>query len=260
MLTTETRFNSDYWAARAASYPRLSWVNDERLLQPFQYLASLEGKETCVDVGVGSGAIANYLAKFLSPQGRVVGFDISFEMLGLIGDRQELHSPQRLNCVANVYNLPLGDGQADVVTARMILHHLTYVDKALREMWRITVPGGRLIISEYIASAPEILEFERAVFNLKESGRHVWTGSQLTDQIQTSLGLRSVTLTYATLPQYSLRNWLSGNGTSSQAKDAITDLYRKAPETVLKAKNITSTPNGDILFDAKFAFVLSTKN
>lgn len=257
MVATETRFGTDYWAARAASYRSLSWVNDERLLQPFQILSALKGTETCVDVGVGSGAVADYLAIDLNPLGRMVGFDISFDMLVLSGVR---HGAQRLNNVADIYNLALADGYADLVTARMVLHHLSDVDSALQEMWRVTASGGRLIVSEYVASSPDTLEFERTVFDLKESGRHVWTGSQLADLVKKSLRLHSVFLTYATLPQYSLRNWLSGNGTSTQTKDAITNLYHTAPKSVLEAKKITTTPNGDILFDAQFAFVLLIKS
>ena len=46
--------------------------------------------------------------------------------------------------------LPEGDGMYDVVIAANVLHLLPQPEKALGELWRVTAPGGRLILPTYL--------------------------------------------------------------------------------------------------------------
>ena len=52
--------------------------------------------------------------------------------------------------VRNLIDLPEGDGMYDVVIAANVLHLLSRPEKALSELWRVTVPGGRLILPTYL--------------------------------------------------------------------------------------------------------------
>lgn len=52
--------------------------------------------------------------------------------------------------VRNLTALPEGNGSFDVVIAANVLHLLPEPEMAVRELWRVTAPGGRLILPTYL--------------------------------------------------------------------------------------------------------------
>lgn len=49
--------------------------------------------------------------------------------------------------VASVYDLPFKDGEFENVLCMSVLEHLEEPRKAIKEMWRVLKPGGRIIVS-----------------------------------------------------------------------------------------------------------------
>lgn len=52
--------------------------------------------------------------------------------------------------VRDLTALPEGNGSFDVVIAANVLHLLPEPEMAVRELWRVTAPGGRLILPTYL--------------------------------------------------------------------------------------------------------------
>jgi demethylmenaquinone methyltransferase/2-methoxy-6-polyprenyl-1,4-benzoquinol methylase len=50
---------------------------------------------------------------------------------------------------ADATDLPFGDGEFDAVTMSYALRNVNDPKKALRELFRVTAPGGRLVINEF---------------------------------------------------------------------------------------------------------------
>ena len=83
--------------------------------------------------------------------GSVTCTDLSQAML----DRAERKARRRgltniSFAVRNLIDLPEGDGMYDVVIAANVLHLLERPERALRELWRVTAPGGRLILPTFL--------------------------------------------------------------------------------------------------------------
>ena len=93
-----------------------------------------------LDVGCGPGTITAGLADRV-PQGHVTGIDAAQAVIEqareLAGDRANLDFT-----IGDVYALDYPDGAFDVVFAHQILQHLSDPVRALREMGRVTRPGG----------------------------------------------------------------------------------------------------------------------
>lgn len=101
-----------------------------------------------LDVGCGPGTITADLAARVAP-GRVVGLDR--EEAPLVGAREAAAASGLGNAayvVGDVYALDFPDASFDVVHAHQVLQHLTEPVAALREMARVTRPGGLVAVRD----------------------------------------------------------------------------------------------------------------
>src|SRR3954447_18401181 len=106
-----------------------------------------------LDVGCGPGTITIDLAARLLP-GEGVGVDPSERVLQDAREAAEAAGAANVTFqVADAYALPFDDGAFDVVHAHQVLQHLTDPVAALREMRRVTRPGGTVAVrdSDYAA-------------------------------------------------------------------------------------------------------------
>jgi SAM-dependent methyltransferase len=104
-------------------------------------LAALHGGETVADVGCGNGA---YLAELARRQhvGSVLGIDLSVGMLLATRSR----APGVRLAAGDAAALPLRDDAADLTLAMHMLYHVPDPLAAIRELRRITRPGGKVVV------------------------------------------------------------------------------------------------------------------
>ncbi|WP_035846970.1 methyltransferase domain-containing protein [Kitasatospora azatica] len=96
-----------------------------------------------LDVGCGPGTITADLAELVGPQGTVVAVDTSAEVLEQAAEYVAGRGIGNVDfAVADVHALPYRTAEFDVVHAHQVLQHLADPVAALREMRRVTAPGG----------------------------------------------------------------------------------------------------------------------
>jgi 2-polyprenyl-3-methyl-5-hydroxy-6-metoxy-1,4-benzoquinol methylase len=111
-------------------------------------LPHLRPGQDLLDVGCGPGTITADLAELVAP-GRVVGLDR--EEAPLVAARAEATArglSTTSYVVGDVYALDFPDDSFDVVHAHQVLQHLTDPSAALREMARVTRPGGLVAVRD----------------------------------------------------------------------------------------------------------------
>ena len=96
-----------------------------------------------LDVGCGPGTITADLARLVAP-GRVTGLDSA---AGVVTQARAAH-PGADFVVGDVYALDFTDDSFDVVHAHQVLQHLDDPVTALREMRRVTRPGGVVAVRD----------------------------------------------------------------------------------------------------------------
>ena len=101
--------------------------------------------QTALDLCTGTGKLAHELLPFVGPSGRVIGVDFSPAMLELARTRE----PQVEFRLGDVTRLSEADASIDALTIGFGLRNLVDRDAALREMFRVLRPGGRLVILEF---------------------------------------------------------------------------------------------------------------
>jgi SAM-dependent methyltransferase len=127
-------------------------------------LPRLKSGDTLLDIGCGPGTITADLATQITP-GRVTALETTEEALDLARAEIGRRGLQTVDfAVGDVHALDFPDDSFDVVHAHQVLQHVGDPVTALREMRRVTRPGGVVAVrdSDYAAFAwfPQLPELD----------------------------------------------------------------------------------------------------
>jgi len=107
-------------------------------------LAYLKPGMTVLDVGCGPGTITEGIARRVAP-GRVIAVDADASVIAQARDRAKADGVANIDfAVMDAYALDLPDGSVDLAHAHQVLQHLADPVAVLREMARVTRPGGHI--------------------------------------------------------------------------------------------------------------------
>lgn len=114
-----------------------------------------------LDVCTGTGDWAIALADVIGTNGEVIGLDFSKNMLKIAQDKQEQHALKQLTFIeGNAMELPCEDHSFDYVTIGFGLRNVPDYSTVLREMYRVTKPGGTVVCLE--TSQPTLIGYRQA--------------------------------------------------------------------------------------------------
>jgi ubiquinone/menaquinone biosynthesis C-methylase UbiE len=101
-----------------------------------------------LDIGTGPGVLIPYLRRLIGKEGRICAFDLSLEMV-----RQAVTKPlSRRDMVlqADVHHMPFRSEVFDQVICFAAFPHFSDPARALREMSRVVLPGGSVVIAHLL--------------------------------------------------------------------------------------------------------------
>jgi len=113
-----------------------------------------------LDLAGGTGDLTKKFSKIVGPQGKVVLADINSSMLEV--GRERLTNQGYVGNIeyvqANAQYLPFEENTFDVITIAFGLRNVTDKDEALRSMFRVLKPGGRLLVLEFSQTKNPLLK------------------------------------------------------------------------------------------------------
>lgn len=112
-------------------------------------IKEIKSDDKVLDLGCGIGQTTLEFAEFLGNKGKITGIDFSPERIkrAMLLAKQSPHKEKVQFFVGDAESLDISDSSFSLIISEGVLLHITNKEAALKEMYRVLEPKGRIIIS-----------------------------------------------------------------------------------------------------------------
>jgi arsenite methyltransferase len=191
-------------------------------------LAALRPGETVVDLGAGGGFDCFLAARQVGATGRVIGVDMTPDMVTLARANARRHGATNVEFrLGEIEHLPIADASADVILSNCVVNLSPDKGAVFRDAFRVLRPGGRLAISDVVATAPlpEHLAADRAALTGCVAGA---ASVETVGALLRAAGFVDVTVAIDPGSAAFIADWLPGSGVERYIASAKITAHKPA--------------------------------
>ena len=189
-------------------------------------LASLKPGETVVDLGSGGGFDSFLAAKQVGESGQVIGVDMTPEMISKARKNADKTGTKNVAFrLGEIEHLPVADNSTDLIMSNCVINLSPDKLQIYREAYRILKPGGRLSISDVLATAtlPDEIQKNLALVAACVGGAETFDD---TEKILKEVGFQNIKITANDNSRELIREWDPDK--SENAVDYVVSAYIEA--------------------------------
>ncbi len=189
-------------------------------------IASIQPGETVLDLGSGGGFDCFLAAAETGEQGKVIGVDMTPAMI----------SKARANAVRGKYNqvefrlgeienLPVANDTVDVIISNCVINLSPDKARVFAEAFRVLKPGGRLAISDVVASA----ELPQAIRDDLQLYSGCMAGASQVSELETMLadaGFENIRIAPKDESRDFIKDWAPGRGVEDYVLSATIEAVK----------------------------------
>jgi len=183
-------------------------------------IAGLKEGEVVLDLGSGAGFDAFIAATKVGATGRVIGVDMTPEMLAKARDNaRKVGSGNVEFRLGEIEHLPLADGSVDAIMSNCVINLSPDKAQIFREAHRVLKPGGRLAISDVVATAP----VPAAIREDREFIAGCMGGCEMVENLERMLadaGFTAVSIDVNEGSREFIKDWAPGTGVEAYVASA----------------------------------------
>lgn len=175
-------------------------------------IASLQRGETVLDLGSGGGFDCFLAAAEVGEQGHVIGVDMTPTMISKARANAAKGNYHQVEFrLGEIENLPLADDSVDVIISNCVINLSPDKARVFAEAFRVLKPGGRLAISDVVAST----ELPDEIRNDLELYSGCMAGASLVAELETILhdcGYNNIRIAPKDESRDFIKDWAPGRG------------------------------------------------
>jgi len=191
-------------------------------------IASLKEGETVVDLGSGGGFDAFLSAREVGLTGKVIGVDMTPTMISKARTNAGKGKFSQVEFrLGEIEHLPVADNTADVIISNCVINLSPNKQQVFNDTFRILKPGGRLAISDVVASA----EMPEEMKNDPILHAGCMAGAELIDNIKKMLesaGFKDIYIAPKDESRHFIKDWAPGRGVEDYVLSAYIEAVKPA--------------------------------
>ncbi len=191
-------------------------------------IAALRPGETVLDLGAGGGFDCFLAASEVADTGRVIGVDMTPDMVSKAraNARRGRFSNVEFR-LGEIENLPVADGIVDVIISNCVINLSPDKARVFAEAFRVLKPGGRLAISDVVATAelPEDMRNDPVLLSGCMAGASL---IEDLERIMIEAGFTAVSIQPKDESREFIRDWAPGTNITNYVVSATIEAVKPA--------------------------------
>lgn len=192
-------------------------------------IASLQPGQTVLDLGSGAGFDCFLAARAVGASGHVLGIDMTHEMLRKARTNAETGGYTNVEFrLGEIEHLPVADQTVDVIISNCVINLSPEKNKVFRDAFRVLRPGGRLAVSDVVATAaiPDEIRNNSALLSCCVAG------ASLIDDVESMLqtaGFTNICIQPKDESKIFMRQWDSNSPITDYLVSATIEAVKPTP-------------------------------